>query len=86
MSADNCHLNIIIHNVEESSAEDGNARKSHDIDKCKDLFQTYLATTVTINKAFCLEKQSTKPRLLKITVILIGKCFHLKEQTKASFI
>jgi len=62
------HLNIIVHNVEESSAEDGKTRKIHDIEKCKDLFQTYLGTSVTIDKAFRLGKRSTKPRLLKITL------------------
>ena len=51
-----------------SSSEDGKARKAHDIYKCKDLFQTYLGTTVTIDKAFRLGKRSSKPRLLKLSL------------------
>jgi len=61
-------LNIIVHDVEGFSAEEGKVRKTHDIEKCKDLFQTYLGTTVTIEKAFHLGKQSSKPRLLKLSL------------------
>ena len=61
-------LNIIVHNIEESSAEDGKTRKTHDVERCADLFRTYLGATVTTDKAFRLGKRSSKPRLLKISL------------------
>ena len=41
-------LNIIVHNLEESSASEGPSRKEDDITKCKSLLQKYLGVTVTI--------------------------------------
>ena len=59
-------LNIILHNLEESSASGGPSRKEDDITKCKSLFQKHLGVTVTIQNAICLGKRSDKSRLLKI--------------------
>ena len=52
---DKCY--IIIHNLKESSASGGPARKQDDIKKCTgctSLLQTYLHTTVTITNAIHL--------------------------------
>jgi len=61
-------LNLIVHNVTESTNEDGLIRKKHDTDFIISTFQQYLGVSVTINKAFCLGQQNTKLRLLKISV------------------
>ena len=61
-------LNIIVHNLEESSASEGPSRKEDDITKCKSLFQKYLGVTVTIQNAIRLGKRSDKSRLLKISL------------------
>jgi len=56
----------MIHNVPESSAEDGLTRKNHDVDFVTQMCQTQFNTKVMINKAFHLGKKGAKPRLLKI--------------------
>ena len=56
-------LNVMIHNIVESSANGSPSRKEDDIGKCKSFFQTYLGVTVSI--AIRLGKRSDKPRLLK---------------------
>ena len=61
-------LNIIVHNLEESSASEGPARKEDDISECKSLFQKYLEVTVSIHNAIRLGKRSDKSRLLKISL------------------
>ena len=61
-------LNIIVHNLEESSASEGPARKEDDISECKSLFQKYLGVTVSIHNAIRLGKRSDKSRLLKISL------------------
>ena len=61
-------LNVIVHNLEESSASEGSSRKKEDIDKCKSLFQTHLGVTVIIQNAIRLGKRSEKPRILKISL------------------
>jgi len=43
-------LNVIIHNVPESSSEDGNTRKSLDINFVSDMCQQHLTTKISINK------------------------------------
>ena len=76
-------LNIIVHNIAESSTNKGLSRKEEDIGKCKSLFQTHLGTTVTIQNAICLGKRSDKPRLLKITLNSIQeKVMILKNKLK----
>ena len=61
-------LNIIVHNLEESSASEGPARKEDDISECKSLFQKYLGVTVSLHNAIRLGKRSDKSRLLKISL------------------
>ena len=61
-------LNLIVHNVTESTDEEGLNRKKHDIDFVTSTFQQYLGVSVAINKAFRLGKHNDKPRLLKISV------------------
>jgi len=61
-------MNVIIHNLEESNAADGPARKQDDIKNCLSMFQTYLGLSVSITNAFRLGKRSQKPRLLKISL------------------
>ena len=61
-------LNVIIHKLEESTANDGLSRKQEDIKKCESLFQKYLGAKVAITNAFRLGKKSNRPRLLKITL------------------
>ena len=62
------HLNIILHNIEESTASDGASRKKDDIFKCTALIQKYLGISTTVNNAFRLGKKSAKPRLLKLSL------------------
>ena len=52
-------LNIIVHNLEESSASEGSFRKEDDITKCKSLFQKHLGVTVTIQNAIRLVNAQT---------------------------
>jgi len=59
-----CQLNVIIHNLEESSVPDRPSRKQDDIKKCMSCLQTHLQVSVTITNAFRLGKKSTKPHLL----------------------
>jgi len=61
-------LNLVLHNVEESSSSDGSERKSEDIKKVKSIFEKYLEVSVSVTKAFCTGKRGAKPQLLKITV------------------
>ena len=61
-------LNIIVHNLEKSSASEGPSRREDDISKCNSLFQTYLGVIVSIQNAIRLGKRSDKSRLLKISL------------------
>ena len=62
-------LNIIIHNVPESTKDDPAARKNDDIAVVTDLFQKHMKIKSTINKAVRIgKKDSSKSRLLKLTV------------------
>ena len=47
-------LNLIVHNVTESTSEVATIRKKHDINCVSDIFQQYLGTSATISKAFRL--------------------------------
>ena len=76
-------LNLMIHNVPESTSEDGLTRKSHDIEFVTKMCPTELSTNVMINKAFRLGKKGVKPRLLKISLSSdIEKATVLKHSTK----
>ena len=61
-------LNLIIHNVKESTSEDGPTRKKHDIDTVTSIFEHHLNVSTTITKAFRIGQHKEKPRLLKISV------------------
>jgi len=60
-------LNVILHNVEEPTAEDGLARKKTDMDVAAKIFKKNLGVSVKVNNAVRLGKKN-KPRLLKISV------------------
>ena len=61
-------MNVIIHNLEESNATDGPARKQDGIKKCLSVFQTHLELSVSSTNAFRLGKRYQKPRPLKISL------------------
>ena len=61
-------LNLIVHNLEESSAEDVATRQKYDTDQVSSIFQNYVGVSPNISKAIRLGKRQEKARLLKITV------------------
>lgn len=64
-------LNLIVHNLEESSSENGAARQKDDIDRITSIIQNHVEVTPHISKAVRLGKRQEnqeKARLLKITV------------------
>jgi len=61
-------LDIIVHNVEESEATDVLLGKIMIFQNIWIYLKTYFGVSVTIEKAFCLGKKSSKPRLLKISL------------------
>ena len=61
-------LNLVLHNIEESSSSDGSKRKDEDIQRVKSIFEKYLDVSVSITKAFRIGRKGAKPRLLKIAV------------------
>ena len=63
-----CRLNLIFHNVKESTAEDGLTTKQQDIEVVSFLFEQHLGVSPTISRAFLLGQKHRKPRNLKITV------------------
>ena len=76
-------MNIVLHNLEESNATDGTARKQDDIKKCLSVFQTYLGQSVSITNAFRLGQRAEKPRLLKVSLSSVKeKTYILKNKTK----
>ena len=80
-------LNLIIHNAPESTAEIAESRKTDDIDRATDIFNVYLGAKATVTKALRLakkaEKNTEKPRLMKVTVdTLESKAFILRNCPK----
>jgi len=61
-------LNIIVHNLKESSLEDGATRKKDDVSKVNKLLQNHMEVNPIMNNAIRLGKRGERPRLLKITV------------------
>jgi len=62
-------LNLIVHNMEESSADHPQSRKEHDITAIRDILGSQLEVQPRISNAIRLgRKGGPKPRLLKITV------------------
>ena len=60
-------LNLIVHNLAESNANKGEARKTDDIKHVTDIFK-FLGAKASVTKTIQLGKKSNKLRLLKITV------------------
>ena len=85
-------LNVIIHNVEESSAENGKARKEQDIQKVKSIFDEYMGIKPNITNALRIGKKgesgpNVKPRLLKVALatehdkgLLLRNCTKLRSK------
>ena len=64
-------LNLIVHNVVESSADNGLERKSHDISTVTSIFEKFLGVKVKITNAIRLGKKNDnqqRPRLIKVFV------------------
>jgi len=61
-------LNIIVHNIDESSATSGTERKYDDIAKVSNVIQDVLKVPCSITKAFRIGKKKDKPCLLKVSV------------------
>ena len=61
-------LNLIFHNIAESTKEDGVARKQDDISCVSNILQQYLGLSTKIEKTFRLGQRKEKPRLLKVSV------------------
>ena len=61
-------LNLVIHNLAESTSEESSARQRDDINQVTSVLQKYIEVTPTISKAIQLGKCKEKSRLLKITV------------------
>ena len=64
-------LNIILHNVAESSASEGHVRKEQDTDQVKENFKQIMGSSIEITKCVRIGKKLNKPnkhRLLKIGV------------------
>jgi len=66
-------LNLIVHNIEESSSESPQSRKQEDITKVTSVLKDHLKIKCSINNAIRIGKKISgeKPRLLKITVSAI---------------
>ena len=85
-------LNLIIHNVEESSAENGKARNEQDIQKVKSMFDEYMGIKPNITNALRIGKKgesspNVKPRLLKVALatehdkgLLLHNCTKLRSK------
>ena len=64
-------LNLIVHNVLESSADNGSERKSHDINTVTSIFEKYLGVKVKITNANRIGRKKEgqlRPRLTKVSV------------------
>ena len=87
-------LNLIFHNVVESTKPDGSARKNDDINFVKDLLHDYIGIDPTISNAIRIGKKSDdKTRLLKVSVSctqekssILSKCYKLRNSDNPSSI
>ena len=61
-------MNLIVHNVKESTSDDGPTRKQHDIHTISSIFQQQFNITTTLTKAIRIGQHREMPRLPKITV------------------
>ena len=74
---------LILHNVEESSGDNGQVRKEQDVNKATFIFNEYMGIKPTVVNALRIGKRrdagsDVKPRLLKLTLA--------SEQDKASLL
>ena len=83
-------LNLIIHNLVESNASEGEACQADDIKHVTDVFK-FLGAKASIIKAIRLGKKANKPRLLKITVdtleskiFIVRNCTNLRKADPSS--
>ena len=83
-------LSMIVHNLSESTAPEGETRKRDDIKHVTDIFK-YLGAKTKIIKAARLGKKFDKPRLLKITVdtveskaLILSNCTNLQKTEPSS--
>ena len=71
-------LNLIVHNIAESTSEDGAIRKNHNVESISLILQQYLGISATINKAFRLGQCGEKSKITvaseveKATVLCIS--------------
>ena len=76
-------LNVILHNVTEPTADDGQSRKKEDTDHVSSIFHKSLGVPTQITNAVRLGKRGDKPCLLKISVdSLKSKASILRNCTK----
>jgi len=61
-------LNLILHNLPESTAEDAQARKAYNAAESTKVFNELLSVSSSATNAIRLGKKGDKPRLLKVTV------------------
>ena len=59
-------LNLMLHNLEEPSEDDAEARKHQDLKKATDVF-CHLGVKATVHNVLQLGKKGNKNRLLKVT-------------------
>ena len=87
-------MNIIIHNLPESTAKTGEERKQDDISKITEMCNQNLETPTSVTNAVRLGKKSTdpnKPRIIKVTVgskreraKILSKCTNLRNPSMPS--
>ena len=81
-------LNLIFHNVAESTKPDGMARKNDDISFIKTLLHDHIGIEPSISNALRIGKKSDKTRLLKVSVSstqekssILSKCYMLRNSS-----
>ena len=84
--------NVILHNVEESSADTGQARKEQDVTNITSIFDKFMGVKPTISNALRIGKKrdagpGIRPRLLNVTLssehdkaLLLRNCKKLRNQ------
>ena len=65
---DRRQLNLIVHKMEESVAEEPLDRKQDDISKVTTLLSKYLGVETLVTNAIRIGQKGTKPRLLKVSI------------------
>ena len=65
---DRRQLNLVVHKMEESVAEEPSDRKQDGISKVTTLFSKYLGVETVVTNAIRIGQKGTKPRLLKVSV------------------